>query len=91
MSGFRSKRLIAFHGRGLGKSTWHHLVQELMQPDITLKDSATVDGQTWYTVKLSMPAADWLRQQPKQEWSETADKFFDISDQLYTALMLKWK
>lgn len=82
--------------RGYGKSVWNQMVQSLIQPDIQTLSSATVDEKTWYTVKLAMPAAEWLRHQPQCDWYEHGSKHsvesncFDVSAELYTALKLKW-
>ena len=69
----------------------------MIPPDVKTLDSAEVDGKMWYTVKLTIPAREWLRQQPVDEWYEHIDQryyidrsCFDVSEQLYTALKLKW-
>jgi len=97
MSGFQSKRMITTHGRGMGKSVWANMIRELTMPDVKVLDSADVDGKTWYTVQLSMPAREWLREQPTEDWHEHIDQryyvnqsMFDISEQMYSALTLKW-
>lgn len=91
MPGFKSKKAIAFTGRGAGKSTWEQMVQSMIPPDVKLITSAVVDGEIWHTVKLTIPAAEWLRQQHKADWVELEPTYFDISDRLYTLLALKWK
>ena len=97
VTGFQSKKMMAIHGRNTGKSVWANLVRELTMPDIQVLDSAPVDGETWYTVQLSMPAREWLRQQPLNDWQEHIDQryylnrsVFDVSEQMLTALQLKW-
>ena len=93
MTGFKSKRVAAITGRG-GNAAWSKLVQDLIHPDIRVLTSATVDNQTWYTVKLSMPAEEWLRLQPKQDWckylASDSATCFDISEKMYSAMCLKW-
>lgn len=96
MSGFNSKRMMAFVGRGVGKSAWAQMVNDLTLPNIQLMTSAQVDGKTWYTVQLSMPAKEWLVEQDSDQWYEHAPhqnwkSFFDVHESLYTMLMLKWK
>lgn len=96
MTGFKSKQAMSLYGRGYGKSVWAQLVAELMQPDMQILTKADVDGKTWYTVKLTSIAADWLRLQPQKDWDEhTHQPFggcvFDVSEQLFSALALKWK
>lgn len=99
MSGFQSKRMIAFAGRGVGKSVWAQMVNDLTMPHIGLMASAEVDGKMWYTVQLSMPAREWLVTQDADQWYEhtgVRDRpwqrhWFDVHESLYTILMLKWK
>ena len=96
MTGFRSKELIAY-ARGHGKSVWVQMVQDLAVPNITLLDSAEVDGKTWHTVKLNMLTTSWVREQDPKLWSEVStphsrgQNYFDVSEELYTLLNLKWK
>lgn len=71
-------------------AVWNQMVRALIKPDIMLLDSALVDNHIWHTVKLSVPASQWLVCQPVNEWYAHSD-CFDVSDQLYTALNLKWK
>lgn len=98
MTGFKSKRMMTHQGRQLGKSAWNQIVRDLTMPDLKLIDSAVVDGKPWYTVQLSIPAREWLREQPTHDWYEHVDQrsyintsMFDVSEQLYTALNLKWR
>ena len=96
MTGFKSKRAMALYSRGYGKSVWNQIVADLTPPDMKILTHAQVDGKTWYTVKLTSIAADWLRLQPKNDWDEhTHQPFgggvFDVSEQMYSALALKWK
>lgn len=81
-----------------GKSFWANMVKDLTMPDIKVLSSAEVDGKLWYTVQLSIPAREWLREQPEKDWHEHIDQryyvnhsMFDVSEQMYSALMLKWK
>jgi hypothetical protein len=99
MSGFKKNELAVISaGRQTGKSVWSSMVKDLTMPDIKVLDSAEVDGKTWYTVQLSIPARTWLKEQPLEDWQEHIDQryylnrsFFDVSEQMYSALMLKWK
>jgi len=96
MSGFQSKRAITHHGRGLGKSVWTQMVQDLTLPNVTLVASAEVDGKIWHTVQLSYPVAEWVRQQDSSLWVEPVAQqswkknYFDIEESLFTMLKLKW-
>lgn len=96
MTGFRSKKMISLYARGHGKSIWNQVIADLMQPDMQILTQAQVDGKTWYTVKLTSIAGDWLRLQPRSEWHEHTNQpfgggVFDVSGQMYSALALKWK
>lgn len=92
ISGFTPKEITVFTaGRRTGKSVWSQMVQDLTMPDVTIIDSAEVDREIWYTVKLSMPAREWLYEQPREHWVELDHRgFFDISSKIYTALKLKF-
>ncbi len=70
---------------------WNDMVQQLTTPDIQNIGQAQVDGKFWYTVKLTMPAQEWIHAQPRWEWYELDSGLFDVSEKLYTALTLKWK
>jgi hypothetical protein len=90
-----STSYLYYTGTQSGKTVWGQMVESLMKPDVQTLSSARVDNKTWYTVKLSMPAREWLVQQPVEEWHEHLAyyfdrKCFDVSEQLYTALKLKW-
>jgi hypothetical protein len=96
MTGFKSKQMITFMGRGTGKSVWGQMVKDLTPPNIKLLDSAQVDGKTWHTVQLSYPVAEWIRNQEPDRWYEHVatqkweQRYFDVHESLYTMLMLKW-
>lgn len=98
IAGFKRKEMAVFAAvQNTGKSVWADMVNQLTQPNIKLIDSAEVDGKPWYTVQLNLPAQQWLRDQPVDDWYEHIDQryyinrsVFDVSDKLYTALQLKW-
>jgi hypothetical protein len=77
-------------------TVWNHVVKSLMCPHVQTLTSSKVDRKIWYTVKLSVPAQKWLRFECQTQWfaldSETyvGDGCFDISEKLYTALLLKY-
>ena len=83
--------------RQFADHVWNEIVQSLKVPDIRTLSSAVVDDKMWYTVKLSMPAQDWVRCQPREHWHELESRSyvetgcFDASEQLYTALKLKYE
>ena len=86
MTGFKSKRMAAI----TGKSIWTNVVKNLTLPDVIKVTTATVDGKTWYTVKLTMPTVEWLRKQPKDDWVALDTGYFHVSAKMYSALCLKW-
>lgn len=92
-TGWRKGQInLLMAGRQTGKSFWANMVRDLTMPDIKILSSAEVDGKLWYTVQLSIPAREWLRKQPEKDWYEHIDhSMFDVSEQMYSALMLKWK
>ena len=91
MSGFQSKRMLAFAGRGVGKSAWAQMINDLTISNIVLIASSEVDGKMWYTVQLSMPAKAWLVTQDSSQWYEHVGNRVEVHESLYTMLMLKWK
>lgn len=83
--------------RQSGKSIFADMVQQLAQPTIQILDKVLVDNEVWYSVRLNMPAAEWARQQDQTMWYEhyptnwQSSGLFDVKEQLYTMLALKWK
>ena len=104
--GFKHGELsIISAGRGTGKSTLNQYLHQWTQwlPEDTFKykvsDNATVDGRPWYTVRCNKDVAAWIRQQPgeNKEWYQHIDdrwvvhgQMFDISEELYMMLVLKF-
>lgn len=98
VTGWRKGQInLLMAGRRTGKSVWAQMVQDLTLPDINLITSSDVDGKIWYTVQLSMPARQWLTEQDTSQWYEHVgdrnwqQNWFDVHENLYTMLMLKWK
>lgn len=98
MTGFSSKKTLSLFAHGRGKSVWPRIIADLIQPDMQILTQAQVDEKTWYTVKLSIPAAEWLRTQDNSLWYEfvatnnwASNGTFDIEESLFTVLSLKWK
>ena len=85
-------------GYQIGKSTFMDIANPLA---IRILDSATVDGETWYTVQCKPSyVSGWLQEQDPTMWHrhEHIDKqwymhfnVFDMHEKLYTMLILKWK
>lgn len=94
IAGFKPDEMaVITAGRKTGKSVWSQMVKDLTMPDVTICQSAVVDGEIWYTVQLSIPAREWLREQPKEHWCELKpgrEGYFDISEKIYVALKLKF-
>jgi hypothetical protein len=87
-----------FTAQQFSDHVWNEIVQSLTVPDIRTLASAVVDDKTWHTVKLSMPAAEWIRTQNCSLWVElvATDNWaskgtFDIEESLFTVMLLKWK
>lgn len=96
--GFKPGELKVICARQSGKSVFNSMVQQLAQPNIIeVVTSADVDNNRWYTVRLNAPTARWLRQQDRSMWAEmpgyttSALNMFDVHEQLYTVMALKWK
>ncbi len=64
-------------------------------------ESAMVDGTKWYTVSCAKQASIWFRQQFSElediDWHQNIDQnwmvnfnVFDMSEELYTLLVLRW-
>lgn len=93
---FQNEQTIKVLPRGYGKSAWDQMVQSLNRPHVQTLGSALVDEKLWYTVKLTMPAAEWVRHQPQSDWYNHSTgrgvevDCFDVVAELYTALRLKW-
>jgi hypothetical protein len=98
-TGWRKGQInVLMAGRQTGKSTFMDIANP---PAIRILDSATVDGETWYTVQCKhYLVAKWVLQQDPDMWHrhEHIDKqwdmhfnVFDMHEKLYTMLILKWK
>ena len=84
-------------GRGTGKSRFMDIVNP---PAIRILDSALVDGETWYTVQCKPSlVSGWVQDQDPNMWHRHVNEnfwtkhfnVFDIHENLYTMLILKWK
>ena len=84
--------------RQTGKSTFMDIANPTA---IRILDSATVDGETWYTVQCKPSyVSGWVQEQDPKLWRRVDYidlkwyahfNVFDIHEKLYTMLMLKWK
>ena len=83
-------------GYQIRKSTFMDIANP---PAIRILDSATVDGETWYTVQCKpSTVSGWLQEQDLDMWHWHASSIkwvkhfnvFDIHEKLYTMLILKW-
>jgi hypothetical protein len=91
MTGFQSKRAMSMLAAAL--------VPE--QPKIRVLNKSIVDGGQWYTVSCAREASIWLRDtygdQEGKMWFQNIDELwhisyniFDINEDIYTLLTLKW-
>ena len=71
------------------------------QPYVKVLDTATVDGDKWYTVSLLRDASIWLRESYAEHegtlWQERIDdrwmsnfNVLDVHEKVYTMLTLRW-
>jgi hypothetical protein len=96
-TGWRKGQInVLMAGRQVGKSTWRDMVNA---PAIRILDSATVDGETWYTVQCKpSTVSGWIQEQDDNMWHRHSGpnfihsfNVFDMHEKLYTMLILKWK
>lgn len=84
--------------RSTGKSMFYvHAHNNFLTRKITMIAKAMVDDAMWYTVRVSSPAGQWMRGQPKEMWYEHPSSnwpidanTFDMHEKLYTMLALAW-
>ena len=68
---------------------------------VMILESAMVDGTKWHTVSCTRQASIWFRQQFAElediDWHQNIDQnwmvnfnVFDMSEELYTLLALRW-
>ena len=68
---------------------------------VMILESAIVDGAQWHTVSCTKQASIWFRQQFAElediDWFQNIDQnwtinfnVFDMSEELYTILLLRW-
>lgn len=90
---------IFYSGRQIGKTIevnnlCREMISEFKFEILGILGQAEVDGETWYSISVNREIASWLRDQPK-EWQHELthgwyDSQFDIHEQLYTLLILRW-
>lgn len=87
-------------GRQTGKSMLNAMYGKLMEqsrPRFQIIDQAKVDGATWYTITCVREVSEWVREYPKElqyshidkNWTVYNNKF-DIHEELYSMLTLRW-
>lgn len=98
--GVKQGELMLFaSGRRSGKSMLNNLCESMIPPSpkFQITDQAQVDGATWYTVSCVNEVSAWIRRQPTdlqyahidKRWTIYVNKF-DLHENLYTMLALKW-
>ena len=98
--GFKPGELVLFSGRQSGKSMLNAMYGKLMeqsQPRFQIVNQAPVDGATWYTIACVPEVGAWIRTQSKELQYSHIDKnwtiyqnWFDVHEELYSMLTLKW-
>jgi trehalose-6-phosphatase len=94
----RHELVIIASGRGVGKSIVREQYMEWKKlfgnnGVARLQGPLMVNGKPWYVVNCGQSAAQWLRQQDKNQWCEHEGTLhvFDVSEELYIMLGLKWQ
>jgi hypothetical protein len=99
--GFKPGEFGIMMGRRTGKSTLNQMFKVLAQPPIKVLDTATVDGVQWYTISCLRDTSIWIREnyedQENKTWFQNIDEkwhinfnVFDVHEELYTLLVLRW-
>ena len=96
--GFRAGELMTI-ASGSGKSMLNNLCESMITPHrkFQITDQAQVDGATWYTITCVREVSEWIRKQPEElqyshidkNWTIYHNKF-DMHENLYSILALKW-
>jgi hypothetical protein len=88
---------IYISGRKIGKSTlsqfWNATELLAKVPKYVDLTSAEVDGRRWYSISCNKEVAEWVKQQPKDQWQPflfDRHNAFDVHEELYVMLKLKW-
>ena len=75
----------------------HNLCKEMLTPTVPFEkvDEAVVDGVLWHTVRVrrqSSGICPWLRSHGADELTTgwAFDTFFDVPDELFTLMSLRW-
>jgi hypothetical protein len=100
MEGIRHGEMFVISaGRQTGKSQLNLLYQQYQQWQNvgfeTHGGATLVDGEPWYQISCTNVIARWIRTQDKTQWYEDPGvryrSMFDVSEQLYLMLGMKWR
>jgi hypothetical protein len=100
MEGIRKGEMFVISsGRQSGKSMLNTVYQQWVDTGRanfeTHGGSTLVDGHPWYQISCSAEVARWIRTQEKTQWYEEPTvryrSLFDVSEQLYLMLGMKWQ
>ena len=89
---------IIMGGRNIGRSVMAQMWNEqLAKPAFSVVSRATVDNDTWVTVKCTEEVSKWIREQAVGMWYEHINQnwivhknIFDIHEKIHTMLQLKY-
>ena len=92
---FKPGELIVFSsGRHVGKSFYYEYAS-MKDKNFVVQDSATVDGEPWYTIRCLPQVGSWIRENPdKNKWCDIGShrwiELFDIHESILLQLTLKF-
>lgn len=96
LHGVKKDQLVTMWApRGSGKSSALESWLEQTRDNFKMIDQGQVDGKPWYTVRCGSNVSKWVRTQDSHQWSHTSEvnifgDIYDISDELYTLMILKF-
>ena len=99
--GIKNGELMVMMARQTGKSMLNQMYGMASQPPIRVLDKAMVDGEQWYTISCLRATSIWIREnyaaQEDKTWFQNIDEkwninfnVFDVHEELYTLLVLRW-
>lgn len=99
--GFTPKEVtVMVAGRGLGKTrlTREYLQMLAKHQSFDIVEQYPVDSNQWFIVRcLGKEVANWVRDQPEDQWYEHIDdrgyidlRVFDIHEELMAMMKLRW-
>ena len=92
---FKPGEMVIFSsGRNVGKSFYYEYAS-MQNKNFVVQDSATVDGEPWYTIRCLPHVGGWIRDNPdKNKWCDIGNhrwiELFDIHESILLQLNLKF-